>query len=61
MKQFPSRPDGGMWAIYGLTGLASLAFDVAMSRIRFRKIRLIRRPYYIRGRRWIVGAPSHLR
>ncbi len=57
MKQFPSRPDGGMWAIYGLTGLASLAFDVAMSRIRFRKIRLIRRPYYIRGRRWIVWGP----
>jgi lipopolysaccharide O-acetyltransferase len=39
---------------YGIAGLISLAYDVAMTRIRFAQCRLIRRPFYIRGKRWIV-------
>lgn len=54
MKQLPNRPDGTMLARYGWLGLASLAFDVVSTRLRFSKARVIRRPSYIRGRRWIV-------
>jgi acetyltransferase-like isoleucine patch superfamily enzyme len=44
----------GQWlASYGGGGLSSLAFDTAMTRLRFPGARLVRRPIYIRGRRWI--------
>jgi acetyltransferase-like isoleucine patch superfamily enzyme len=58
MKEIPSRQKGVMLASYGLMGIASLIFDVAMTRLRFPKSRLIRRPIYIRGRRWIVLGPG---
>ena len=53
MKQLENRRRGVLFAHYGAIGLLSLAYDVAMTRIRFTKCRLIRRPYYVRGRRWI--------
>jgi acetyltransferase-like isoleucine patch superfamily enzyme len=58
MKQCLSRPRCGMLASYGLIGLASLALDVIVTRVRFPKSRLMRRPLYIRGRRWIVFGPG---
>lgn len=58
MKQFQSRPDGGLFASYGLIGLASLVADLVMTRLRFPASRLMRRPLYIRGRRWIVLGPG---
>ena len=58
MKQFSSRPKGGILASYGLMGLASLAFDIAMTRLRYPNCRLMRRPLYIRGRRWISLGPG---
>ena len=54
MDQHPCQQQGGMFASYGLTGLLSLVLDVLGTRIRFRRCRLIRRPVYIRGKRWIV-------
>jgi lipopolysaccharide O-acetyltransferase len=42
-----------MFASYGLIGLASLAFDLILTRLRFPKCRLMRRPLYVRGKRWI--------
>jgi lipopolysaccharide O-acetyltransferase len=47
-----------MLVSYGLLGLVSLAIDVAMTRLRFPKSRLMRRPFYIRGRRWIALGPG---
>ena len=57
MKQYPSRSQNGKLSTYGIVGLLRLSFDVAMTRLRFPKCRLIRRPIYIRGRRWIVFGP----
>lgn len=57
MKQFPSRLQGGMFASYGLAGLLSLALDVIRTRLGYPGSRLIRRPTYIRGRRWIALGP----
>ena len=53
MKQLENRRDGVLLAHYGVLGLLSLALDVVVTRIRFGKCRLIRRPFYVRGRRWI--------
>jgi acetyltransferase-like isoleucine patch superfamily enzyme len=53
MKEFENRRPGGLFASYGFWGLSSLAVDVLMSRTRFPGCRLIRRPFYVRGRRWI--------
>jgi acetyltransferase-like isoleucine patch superfamily enzyme len=39
---------------YGLIGLFHLAIDLLATRIRFRGCRLIRRPSYIRGMKWIA-------
>jgi lipopolysaccharide O-acetyltransferase len=39
---------------YSFLGLLSLAIDVLLTKIFFSGIRLIRRPFYIRGRRFIV-------
>ena len=58
MKQYPSRQQGGMLASYGIFGLLSLAFDVVRTRLMFPKARLMRRPAYIRGRRWITLGPN---
>jgi acetyltransferase-like isoleucine patch superfamily enzyme len=58
MKQFPSRPDSGMLASYGLTGSASLALDLILTRLLFPGCRLMRRPMYIRGKRWIALGPG---
>jgi acetyltransferase-like isoleucine patch superfamily enzyme len=58
MKQFPSHPKSGIFAKDGFLGLVSLAFDVVMTRIRFRNCRVIRRPLYIRGKRWISLGPN---
>jgi len=54
VKQYPSRPQGGMLASYGLVGLLSLALDVIRTRLTSPGSRLMRRPFYIRGRRWIA-------
>ncbi len=54
MKQLENRRRGVLLAQYGILGLLSLSLDVVMTRIRFSECRLMRRPYYIRGRRWIV-------
>jgi lipopolysaccharide O-acetyltransferase len=61
MKQIAShRRDGAFtrYRRYGLVGLLSLAFDTAMSRLFFPGSRLLRRPLYIRGRRWIHFGPN---
>lgn len=54
MKQYSNRPRGGMLASYGLAGLLSLALDVIRTRLTFPGSRLMRRPLYIRGKRWIA-------
>jgi acetyltransferase-like isoleucine patch superfamily enzyme len=38
---------------YGFMGLCDLALDLILSRISFRGCRLVRRPFYVRGRKWI--------
>lgn len=43
-----------MLASYGLAGLLRLALDVIRTRLTFPGSRLMRRPLYIRGRRWIA-------
>jgi acetyltransferase-like isoleucine patch superfamily enzyme len=53
MKQIENRRRGVLFAHYGIWGLFSLAFDVLVTRLRFPKCRLIRRPFYVRGRRWV--------
>jgi acetyltransferase-like isoleucine patch superfamily enzyme len=58
MTQYPSRPAGGMLASYGLRGLVSLVLDLFITRLWFPRCRLMRRPLYIRGRRWIVLGPG---
>lgn len=47
-----------MLASYGLLGLIYLGFDVVRTRLMFPGCRLVRRPFYIRGRRWIVLGPG---
>jgi hypothetical protein len=51
MKQFPSRPSSGVLASYGLIGSASLALDLTLTRLRFPECRLMRPPFYVRGKR----------
>ena len=58
MKQFQSRPRTGKLASYGFLGLVSLAIDLVLTRLRFPKSRLMRRPLYIRGKRWIILGPG---
>jgi lipopolysaccharide O-acetyltransferase len=53
MKELPSRRIGGTLASYGLIGFVSLVFDLLITRLRFPHCRLMRRPFYVRGRRWI--------
>ena len=43
---------------YGVMGSISLVFDAAMSRMLFPGSRIMRRPFYIGGRRWIVLGPG---
>ena len=54
MNRFPTKRRGGMLASYGVVGLLSLALDVVRTRLAFQGSRLLRRPFYLRGRRWIV-------
>lgn len=54
MKQIDNRRHGVLLANYGMLGLLSLSFDVVLTCLRFSNCRLVRRPFYIRGRRWIV-------
>ena len=58
MKQVPNRPERSMIASYGFGGLFSLAIDLAITRLTFPGARLIRRPAYIRGKRWITFGPN---
>lgn len=44
-------------ASYGLWGAFSISLNLVTTKIRFRNARIIRPPFYIRGRRWIqVGS-----
>jgi acetyltransferase-like isoleucine patch superfamily enzyme len=38
---------------YGVSGICDLALDLLLTRIGFRDCRLVRRPIYVRGRKWI--------
>lgn len=38
---------------YGAIGLWDLVIDLALTRLRFPGCRLVRRPVYVRGRKWI--------
>lgn len=42
-----------LWRRYGLIGLLRLAIDIGITRFAFPKARLVRRPFYVRGRRGI--------
>lgn len=46
------------FSIYGFIGLARLIRDVVLTRIFFSGARVIRYPYYIRGRRYIKLSPG---
>lgn len=46
------------FAIYGLIGFARLIRDVVLTRLFFSGARIIRYPYYIRGRRYIKFSPG---
>jgi acetyltransferase-like isoleucine patch superfamily enzyme len=48
---------GEWFASYGGRGVCSLMLDTAMTRVLFPGARLVRRPIYIRGRRWIDFGP----
>jgi lipopolysaccharide O-acetyltransferase len=43
---------------YGILGLSRLSFDVLATRLTVPRARIIRRPVYIRGRRWIQFGPG---
>jgi len=61
MKQIASHRRDGMFTRYrryGLAGLLSLALNTAISRLLFPGTRLLRRPFYIRGKRWICFGPN---
>jgi lipopolysaccharide O-acetyltransferase len=47
------RPVRDIIRSYGVAGFLDLALDLFLTRIRFRSCRLVRRPVYIRGRKWI--------
>jgi len=47
-----------MMASYGVFGLLSLALDIVRTRLIYPGARLMRRPVYIRGRRWIALGPN---
>ncbi len=38
---------------YGVIGFCDLALDLFLTRIRFPHCRIVRRPIYVRGRKWI--------
>lgn len=40
-----------LWRLYGLVGLLRLAADLATTRMVFLNARVVRRPFYVRGRR----------
>ena len=42
-----------VFRIYGVFGTIRLLVDILQSKLLFRNIRIIRRPYYIRGRKFI--------
>lgn len=42
-----------VWRRYGLVGLVRLVIDMGITRIAFPGARLVRRPFYVRGRRGI--------
>jgi lipopolysaccharide O-acetyltransferase len=51
------RAAGAILASYGFFGMLDMAFCVLTTKLRFPNARLVRRPAYIRGKRWIrVGA-----
>lgn len=58
MKLFPSKPGRNTITSYGLIGTASLALDLICTRLFYPGCRLMRRPHYIRGRRWIALGPG---
>jgi lipopolysaccharide O-acetyltransferase len=58
MKHTLGRPWSGLLTSYGIFGFLSLALDVVRTRLMFPKARLMRRPVYIRGRRWIALGPN---
>jgi acetyltransferase-like isoleucine patch superfamily enzyme len=43
----------GFFVSYGIFGALDMAFCVLITKMRFRNARIVRRPVYIRGRRWI--------
>jgi lipopolysaccharide O-acetyltransferase len=43
-----------LWITYGIFGQARLLADVIYSRLRFPAARLVRRPIYIRGRKYLI-------
>ena len=54
MKQFQNRRRSGMFARYGWMGMLSLARDIVLTRLSYPSVRLMRWPFYVKGRRWIV-------
>jgi acetyltransferase-like isoleucine patch superfamily enzyme len=58
MKNYSIRARRELLASYGLAGLLSLALDILRTRINYPGNRLMRRPLYIRGKRWIVLGPN---
>jgi lipopolysaccharide O-acetyltransferase len=40
-------------ASYGMLGVLDMALSLVTTKVRFRNARIIRRPVYIRGKRWI--------
>jgi acetyltransferase-like isoleucine patch superfamily enzyme len=44
---------GAIFSSYGVIGLLNLVIDLIGTKTRFRGCRLVRRPVYIRGRKWI--------
>lgn len=52
----PAALRGGMgrlWDSYGSLGLIKLALDLLTTKLLFRGVRIIRRPFYIRGKRHV--------
>ena len=43
-----------LFASYGIFGVLDMMLSVVTTKMRFRNARIIRRPVYIRGKRWIT-------
>ena len=49
----PRRAVTGLWRSYGPLGFFSLCLDLIATKLRFPGARIVRRPAFVRGRRWI--------